>query len=165
MKPQPTTNSLLVHTSSMTHTNMQRRTRAPGKGGRRFMVSGQSGLQCIVCTQTDHMLRQHVYRCHIMPITCPGCSQMFDSSRMFAHHLHAKSQCDRSLSEVEEPIRGLETLIQKIRAPTGANSNSSDEHMWKVIYSTLFPKDARKHMPSPCECCPLSSGTPVSSYR
>jgi cellulose synthase/poly-beta-1,6-N-acetylglucosamine synthase-like glycosyltransferase len=106
-------------------------------------------LLYIVCTQTDRMSRQHVYRCHILPIKCPSCSQTFESSRSFTTHLNEASHCDRSLVEADEPIKGLETLVQKIRSPKILADSPSEEHMWRVIYTTLFPNDAKDSIPSP----------------
>ncbi|KAF2651812.1 glycosyltransferase family 2 protein [Lophiostoma macrostomum CBS 122681] len=96
-----------------------------------------------------HGLRQHVYRCHILPITCPSCSQTFDSSRKFTQHLHEASQCDSDLVEADEPIQGLETLIQKIKSPKTLKDSPTEEAMWKVIYSTLFPEVPKEDIPYP----------------
>ncbi|KAL5422851.1 hypothetical protein PMIN04_004366 [Paraphaeosphaeria minitans] len=98
---------------------------------------------------TIHGVRQHVYRCHIMPIKCPGCSQSFESSRLFAHHLHVEPHCDSTLREDDEPIKGLETLIQKIRSPTVTAISPSEEDMWKVLYTTLFPQTSKNDIPNP----------------
>jgi hypothetical protein len=146
---------------------MRRHSRVPGKVGRQYTMSGQLGSVRISRIWTDHISRQHVYRCHILPIICPGCSQSFESSRMFAHHIHVELHCDRSLSEADESIRGLETLIQKIRSPTVATSHPSEEDMWKALYTTMFPKDSKDDIPSPCECSPPPSfqhrDLPISS--
>lgn len=96
--------------------------------------------------RTDHMFRQHVYRCHILPIVCPSCSETFVSARLFTRHLNEVSHCDRNLIEVDEPIKGLEKIIQKIRSPKTTTDSPSEEDMWRVIYTTLFPKD---EVPSP----------------
>lgn len=130
---------------------MRRHSRAPGKGGAQSTVSGRPKSPRISRSWTDHIFRQHVYRYHIMPITCPGCSLSFGSRRMFAHHLHVESQCNRSLNEADEPIRGLENLLQKIRSPTVTTGLPSEEDMWKAIYTTLFPQDPEDDIPSPCE--------------
>ncbi|KAH7414558.1 chitin synthase-domain-containing protein [Phaeosphaeria sp. MPI-PUGE-AT-0046c] len=98
---------------------------------------------------TIHGLRQHVYRCHILPIKCPSCSQPFDSSRLFTRHLAETATCDLSLCEDDEPILGLESLIQKIKAPKANVADPSEEDMWRVLYTTLFPKDAKDNMPNP----------------
>jgi hypothetical protein len=112
------------------------------------------------------MSRQHVYRCHILPIKCPSCSQAFESSRLFTQHLVTESHCDRSLHEADEPIKGLETLLQKIKAPKIAAGNPSEEDKWKVIYATLFPTDPKDNVPCPCKRDPhylSSSGLPFPS--
>ena len=130
---------------------MRRHSHVPSQGGRQSTASGQPALLRIACTRTDRISRQHVYRCHILPIKCPGCSQTFESSRMFARHLHAVSDCDRSVSEADEPIKGLESLLQKIRSPKITTGNPSEEDMWKVIYTTLFPNDPKDNIPYPCK--------------
>lgn len=101
--------------------------------------------------QTNSVRRQHVYRCHILPIKCPGCQQLFESSRLFARHLHEMSHCDHIVSEADGPSKGLETLLQKIRSPKLASANSSEEERWKVLYTTLFPKDPKDNIPYPCK--------------
>ncbi|OAL55923.1 hypothetical protein IQ07DRAFT_627940 [Pyrenochaeta sp. DS3sAY3a] len=115
--------------------------------------------------RTIHGLRQHVYRCHVLPIKCPSCSQTFESSRLFTHHLHTVSQCDRSLYEDDEPIKGLESLLQKIRSPHATAGSPSDEDMWRVIYTTLFPKDSKRDIPSPYHETYQRSLMAVSPYE
>lgn len=95
------------------------------------------------------MSRQHVYRCHILPIKCPSCSQTFESSRTFTRHLHEASHCDHSLVEADEPIKGLESLLQKIRSPKTTTDCPSEEDMWRVIYTTCFPNDPKDDTPCP----------------
>lgn len=135
---------------------MPRDNHVPSQGGQQSTASGKPSCH-IGCSRTDHVSRQHVYRYHILPIKCPSCSQVFESSRMFTRHLHAESMCDRSLCEADEPIKGLEAILQKIQSPKSTAENPSEEDMWKVIYTTLFPDDPKDEIPSPCEC---TSGAP-----
>jgi cAMP phosphodiesterase len=100
---------------------------------------------------TDRIFRQHVYRCHVLPIKCPNCSQTFVSSRLFTRHLIEASHCDISLHEADVPIKGLETLLRKIKSPQVTTDNPSEEDVWRVLYATLFPKDPKNNFPSPCE--------------
>jgi hypothetical protein len=101
--------------------------------------------------QTDDVFRQHVYRCHILPIKCPRCAQTFESSTLFTKHLREVSECDDSLCEDDEPMQGLETLLKKIRAPKITTDIPSEEDMWRAIYRNLFPADPKKYIPSPCK--------------
>ena len=82
-------------------------------------------------SRTDRRSRQHIYRCHILPIKCPSCSQNVESS--------------------PKPIKGLENLLQKIRPTKAPTGNASEEDMWKVIYTTLFPNNPKDEIPCPCE--------------
>ncbi|KAH7095387.1 chitin synthase-domain-containing protein [Paraphoma chrysanthemicola] len=109
-------------------------------------------------------VRQHVYRCHILPIKCPGCAQEFESSRLFARHLHTEAHCDRSLDEIDEPVKGLETLLQKIKTPKVTPGDPSEEDMWKVIYTSLFPDDPKNEIPSPYFDKEQGTPIPISSY-
>jgi hypothetical protein len=59
--------------------------------------------------------------------------------------------CDRILREDDEPIKGLETLIQKIRSPALGAGSTVDEDMWKVLYTTLFPDAPKADIPDPCK--------------
>lgn len=68
---------------------------------------------------------------------------------MFTHHLHEVSYCDRRLVEADEPINGLESLLQKIRSPKNTTDSPSEEDMWRVIYTALFPNDSKDHIPCP----------------
>ena len=105
-------------------------------------------------SRTDRRSRQHIYRCHILPIKCPSCSQNFESSPKFTRHLHAVPRYDLSHCEADEPIKGLENLLQKIRPTKATTGNASEEDMWKVIYTTLFPNDPKDEIPCPCEQTP-----------
>lgn len=109
---------------------------------------------CTSLIATDAICRQHVYRCHILPIKCPGCVQLFESSRLFAHHLHAVPYCDRAVSEADGPSKGLETLLQKIRSPKLTSANTSEEEKWRILYTTLFPKESKDNIPRPCKYSP-----------
>lgn len=99
--------------------------------------------------KTVQGLRQHVYRGHILPIKCPGCSQPFNSSRAFTHHLAEAQDCELALSGDDEPVQGLDKLIQKIKTPAVSAADPTEEDMWRVLYKTLFPKDAKHYIPSP----------------
>jgi hypothetical protein len=134
----------------VTHTNTRSCSHAQMDGSR-STVLGKPPLSPNPDGWTDPDYRQHVYRCHILPIKCPGCVQLFESSRLFAHHLHAVPQCDRAVSEADGPSRGLETLLQKIRSPKLTSANASEEDRWKVLYTTLFPKDPKDAVPRPCK--------------
>lgn len=70
---------------------------------------------------------------------------------MFARHLHVETSCDRSLIEADEPIRGLESISQKIRSPETTTDTPSEEEMWRVIFTTLFPDYPKHDIPYPCE--------------
>ncbi|KAF3037808.1 hypothetical protein E8E12_005944 [Didymella heteroderae] len=45
--------------------------------------------------------------------------------------------------------KGLETLLQKIGSPKLTLGNASEEERWKVLYTTLFPKDSKDNIPHP----------------
>jgi hypothetical protein len=51
----------------------------------------------------------------------------------------------------DEPIKGLESLLQKITSPKVTTGDPSEEEKWKVIYATLFPDDSKDNIPSPCK--------------
>ncbi|KAH8653776.1 chitin synthase-domain-containing protein [Xylariales sp. PMI_506] len=57
--------------------------------------------------------------------------------------------CDSSLAEVDDPMKGLETLVHKIQPTKSTKADPSDEDMWKVIYTTIFPNDPKNQIPSP----------------
>ena len=105
-------------------------------------------------SRTDRRPRKHIYRCHILPIKCPSCSQNFESTLMFTHHLHMEPRCNSSLDEADEPIKGLESLLQKMQLTKIPLSNPSEEDMWRAIYTTLFPNDPKDKIPCPCEYPP-----------
>ncbi|KAJ4005947.1 hypothetical protein NW752_001193 [Fusarium irregulare] len=94
-----------------------------------------------------HRLRQHIYRCHTLPIKCPSCAIDFDSSPTFRDHIQAADDGDHC--EAEEPIRGLENLLEKLKPKKDTSDEVSDEEMWRVLYSTLFPNDPKNTIPSP----------------
>ncbi|KAI8939813.1 hypothetical protein NX059_003551 [Plenodomus lindquistii] len=105
------------------------------------------------CSQSGwtsiHGVRQHVYRCHILPITCPNCSATFKSARLFSDHLKQSAECDHNLVEADEPILGLESLLAKIRTPNAGTGVPTEADMWKVMYVALFPEVSKNDAPSP----------------
>ena len=84
-----------------------------------------------------------------MPIKCPSCAIDFDSSPTFRDHIQTADDGDHC--EAEEPIRGLENLLEKLKPKKDTSDEVSDEEMWRVLYSTLFPKDPKNTIPSPCK--------------
>jgi hypothetical protein len=131
---------------------MRRDSHAPCQDGQQSTLSGKPSCKLLTCQdQTDSISRQHVYRCHVLPIKCPNCSQTFLSSRLFTRHLVEASHCDFSLHETDEPIKGLENMLRKIKSPQVTADNRSEEDVWRVLYATLFPKDPKNEVPSPCE--------------
>ncbi len=148
------TGSSLARISSATHTSMRTHNYVPDQGGRQSTVSGKP-CYAFTCSPTDRVFRKHVYGFHILPIKCPSCSQTFESSRMFTRHIHATPQCDRSHDEADDPMKGLETLLEKIRSPKIVAGDPLEDDKWKAIYTILFPSDPKDAIPSPCE--PLSS--------
>ncbi|KAK4446473.1 hypothetical protein QBC34DRAFT_304977 [Podospora aff. communis PSN243] len=97
--------------------------------------------------QTTHRLKEHLYRCHTMAITCPRCQKTFDSQKEQVSHLAATERCQpRDRSETQ----GFDSeTAAKLRSRKLMQKHPTEEARWKEIYLILFPGVDPDAVPTP----------------
>jgi hypothetical protein len=94
-------------------------------------------------------VREHLYRRHALPITCPRCCESFPSDAALRDHHKAIQSCEVRL---EESIEGFDKdQEKKLKCRKKSSPAQSEEDRWRDIYRILFPEDESFEVLSPCE--------------
>jgi hypothetical protein len=72
------------------------------------------------------------------------------SSLSLVGSLHTICMRCRSVTELSVRLMAPAEDL-KIRSPKLTSANASEEDRWKVLYTTLFPKDPKDAVPRPCK--------------
>ncbi|KAF2728684.1 hypothetical protein EJ04DRAFT_581168 [Polyplosphaeria fusca] len=93
---------------------------------------------------TVHRMKEHLYRSHAQPISCPRCYQMFDADSDLSNHLRTQP-CDNASPQ---PVEGIDRETLKTlrrRSPP----LKLEEDKWRDTYQLLFPSVPEQDIPSP----------------
>ncbi|KAI0011568.1 hypothetical protein F4779DRAFT_188773 [Xylariaceae sp. FL0662B] len=87
-------------------------------------------------------VKQHLARCHRMPLYCPRCMEIFDDEVVRDSHI-------RSLSCPENPLVGIEGVSegQKAMLSRRVSSKMTEEQQWYTVFDILFPGHPRPRSP------------------
>ncbi|KAF2489961.1 hypothetical protein BU16DRAFT_471429, partial [Lophium mytilinum] len=93
--------------------------------------------------------REHLYRNHALPISCPRCCNTFKSDAELYDHSRALESCK---IQEKRPLDGFNRdqemrLKSKKRSPITV----TEEDKWRAIFRILFPLDPEADIPSPCK--------------
>ncbi|KAF2142578.1 uncharacterized protein K452DRAFT_358323 [Aplosporella prunicola CBS 121167] len=94
-------------------------------------------------------VKEHLYRCHSLPVLCPRCYKQFSSDTERNEHLRAKASamCDGVASP--PTIEGFDEEQEKQLRRRSRGTGESGEDKWRAVYRILFPQDAEQRIPSP----------------
>ncbi|KAK4191014.1 hypothetical protein QBC35DRAFT_488007 [Podospora australis] len=103
---------------------------------------------------TTHRVKEHLYRCHTLPITCPRCHTTFETPREQLDHLATPEKCEplpeKNTLETPEQRDGFDQATEKIlRCRKLMHKHSTEEDRWREIYLVLFPGADPNNLPSP----------------
>ena len=73
-----------------------------------------------------------------------------------SHAVPAVAHCEFGVGKPDEPMKGLESLLDKISSAKPLRREPSEEDMWSALYLTVFPNDSKRNIPSPCKFRPQS---------
>ncbi|KAF2421194.1 hypothetical protein EJ08DRAFT_653518 [Tothia fuscella] len=102
--------------------------------------------------ETVHRAKEHVYRCHMFPLTCKRCTKAFKSHDALEQHYTDQIPCQANTASREECSELQQRQLKSRKRPPG----QTEEQRWREMYRILFPKDQR--IPSAfcettCRCC------------
>lgn len=93
--------------------------------------------------------REHVYRRHALPITCPRCHEIFETDRLKDEHTAAALRCQ---AREAPPIEGMNaTQKELLRCRKRTVKNMEESEKWREMYLVLFPGTVDESIPSPCK--------------
>ncbi|KAK0732278.1 hypothetical protein B0H67DRAFT_96518 [Lasiosphaeris hirsuta] len=98
---------------------------------------------------TVHRVKEHLYRCHLLPPSCPRCHETFETEKEKLEHLIAPEPCtvrDKPLIEGIDP-----STHELLRSRKLLQGQETEVAKWRAVYLALFPDTDEKDIPSPCE--------------
>lgn len=93
------------------------------------------------------MYREHLYRRHKLPISCPRCRTPFPNDRELSDHL---MQLERCTIQIADPVQGIDRF-QEAQLRTRRRTTETEWQRWREIFLILFPDDDESSIPSPCK--------------
>lgn len=111
--------------------------------------------------------REHLYRCHALPIHCLRCHSVFATEELLRAHSLSDTPCQKrpSAQPFGTKLEGI-GLSQERRLRSRKRSNKTEEQKWSEVYRICFPDDVT--VPSACafngfSCSPDQVPPPLSS--
>ncbi|KAI0136511.1 hypothetical protein BJ170DRAFT_14852 [Xylariales sp. AK1849] len=95
--------------------------------------------------ETNHRVKEHVYRCHGTPLHCFRCQQVFDSETNLASHQRQVAICEMRLPDIR--LQGFSNEQERLLRRKVRGSSEGEKR--KSMYRILFPEDLETDMPSP----------------
>lgn len=92
-------------------------------------------------------LKEHLYRRHLLPISCHRCCSTFANEPLLREHQRDPLGC-----EIQEqiPLEGFDKdQERKLKSKKRSLVHQTEEEKWKCVYNILFPDDNVIDMPSP----------------
>ncbi|KAI9713935.1 MAG: copper-binding transcription factor [Bogoriella megaspora] len=87
-------------------------------------------------------VKQHLRRCHAMPIHCPVCYEEFETKKLCDDHVRR-----RCCEQVEEKQFECVSDDQRMQLEQRASKHKSKEENWYDMYGILFPSSPRPTTP------------------
>ncbi|KAK4159962.1 hypothetical protein QBC43DRAFT_326177 [Cladorrhinum sp. PSN259] len=91
-------------------------------------------------------LKEHIYRVHRLPISCPRCQASFSDQAMLSEHLLLPDRCERKLQTGDAP-EGCTWQQEKALRDKKRRPNMGENEKWVETYRILFPNDTK--IPTP----------------
>ncbi|WDK11026.1 hypothetical protein CGRA01v4_02305 [Colletotrichum graminicola] len=97
---------------------------------------------------TVHRVKEHVYRNHALPVTCPRCNEEFANYRLKDLHIRANEQCE--VKDQALVVEGMDsTQKELLRSRKRTDKYMSETDKWSVMYLILFPDANPTRLSSP----------------
>ncbi|KAK1851388.1 hypothetical protein CCHR01_05965 [Colletotrichum chrysophilum] len=97
--------------------------------------------------ETVHRVKEHLYRCHMLPIICPRCQITFETDEERNEHLQMDDICPK---KSKPDLYGIDSKQEKLlRSRKKGGKNMSEADKWRDVYLILFPNIGPEDIPSP----------------
>ncbi|CZR55765.1 uncharacterized protein PAC_05653 [Phialocephala subalpina] len=96
--------------------------------------------------ETIARVKEHIYRCHRMPVHCKRCWKQFKNQELLDSHLTVDTSSMCELKNGITPDGVTTEQERRLRSRKKSSPNQSDEGRWREIYQVLFPNE---EVPSP----------------
>lgn len=96
--------------------------------------------------ETIARVKEHIYRCHRMPVHCKRCWKQFKNQELLDSHLTVDIGAMCELKNGTAPDGITTEQERRLRSRKKSSPNQSDEGRWREIYQVLFPNE---EVPSP----------------
>ncbi|TDZ54352.1 hypothetical protein CTRI78_v006405 [Colletotrichum trifolii] len=97
-----------------------------------------------------HRIKEHIYRKHSLPkISCPRCSQPFETQAHLQAHARSLTPCKVSEPEVVDGITQDQEKKLRSRKKTSGKQELTEAEKWKQVYAIIFPDVREREIPSP----------------
>ncbi|KAM7197510.1 hypothetical protein V8F33_005476 [Rhypophila sp. PSN 637] len=91
---------------------------------------------------------EHLYRCHVLPPSCPRCHETFEDEKSKLEHFVAPESC--SVRDHPSVLEGLDPATHEIlKSRKLLQGQDTEEAKWRTVYIVLFPGTEEKDIPSP----------------
>ncbi|KAF0329289.1 hypothetical protein GQ607_003598 [Colletotrichum asianum] len=97
--------------------------------------------------ETVHRVKEHLYRCHMLPIICPRCQITFETDEERNEHLLMDDICPKKSKNDLDGIDSKQEKLLRSRKKGGKSMSEADK--WRDVYLILFPNIGPEDIPSP----------------
>ena len=109
-----------------------------------------SSIPSLLEAQSNSLIREHLYRNHMLPIHCLRCQHTFSSELLLIEHHRAEIPC--TASDLP-PMEGLNAIQERrLRSRKRDTEVKTEKDKWRKMYKICFPQDDDSKIPSPCAC-------------
>ncbi len=92
--------------------------------------------------------REHVYRIHALPISCPRCHEAFGTDREKDEHISRVERCPFRDAAKADGIDATQRDL--LRNRKRKQKQMSEAQKWAEMYLVIFPDADATDVPSPC---------------
>jgi hypothetical protein len=122
----------------------------PGPGWNTIPRLKYVALNPVCCNDpANTFTREHLYRCHSLPLRCSRCGDFFTSEDLLNGHQRAVPACEVHYFPVSEGVSVLQK--EKVRSRKRVKPDETEAEKWHRLYLILFPDADPNNLPSPRE--------------
>ena len=97
----------------------------------------------------DFSFRERLYRCDLLPPSCPRCHESFANEKSKLEHLVAPVPCT---VRNQPPVDGIDPArYELLRSRKFLQGHDTEAEKWCAVYPALFPEIEEQCIPGPCK--------------
>ncbi|KAF2805410.1 uncharacterized protein BDZ99DRAFT_104876 [Mytilinidion resinicola] len=94
-------------------------------------------------------IKEHLYRVHKRPPTCPRCFETFSTDDGLHDHARSLAACETKSQPPESYMEGIDSRQTQMLKSKKRSFGEAEEEKWRIMYRIVFPKDTENLIPSP----------------